>query len=79
MFFMENALRTTLDLSEKLLNDLMSLEKGASKSAAIEKAIEDYLRRKRLDGLLSMRGRMKTVDHSRELHRMENSRPHAKD
>lgn len=60
-------MRTTLDLSEKLLKDLMSVEKGATKTAAIEKAIEDYLRRKRLDGLLSMKGRMKTIDYSHEL------------
>jgi hypothetical protein len=64
---MELPVRTTLDLSEKLLKDLMSVEKGATKTAAIEKAIEDYLRRKRLDGLLSMKGRMKTIDYSHEL------------
>jgi hypothetical protein len=32
-----------------------------------------------LDGLLSRRGRMKTVNHSRKLRRMDNPRPRAKD
>jgi hypothetical protein len=68
---MELTVRTTLDLSEKLLDDLMSVEKGATKTAAIEKAIEDYLRRKRLNGLLSMKGRMKTIDYSHELRMAE--------
>jgi hypothetical protein len=72
---METPVRTTLDLSEKLLKDLMSVEKGATKTAAIEKAIEDYLRRKRLDGLLSMKGRMKTVDYSHELRLAEIREP----
>lgn len=64
-------MRTTLDLSEKLIKDLMTVEKGATKTAAIEKAIEEYVRRKRVDGLISMMGRMKTVDYSHELRRME--------
>jgi len=78
MFVTESILRTTLDLSEKLIKDLMSSEKGATKSAAIEKAIKDYLRRKRLDGLLSMKGRMKTADYSRDLRKMEKRNPRSK-
>jgi hypothetical protein len=78
MFVTETTLRTTLDLSEKLIKDLMSSEKGATKSAAIEKAIKDYLRRKRLDVLLSMKGRMKTVDYSCDLRKMEKRSPRSK-
>ena len=64
-------MRTTLDLSEKLVKELMALEKGATKTEAIERAIEGHLRRKRLDGLKSMAGRMKVADYSHELRLME--------
>jgi hypothetical protein len=60
-----------LDLSDKLVKDLMTAEKGSTKTEAIEKAIEGYLKRKRLDGLKSMSGRTRIVDYSHELRRME--------
>jgi hypothetical protein len=67
----ELAMRTTLELSNHLIKDLMSIEKWSSKTQAIEAAIEDFVRRRRLDNLISARGRLKVKDVSSELRKME--------
>jgi len=64
-------MRTTLELSNHLIKDLMSIEKWSSKTQAIEAAIEDFVRRRRLDNLISARGRLKVKDVSAELRKME--------
>lgn len=64
-------MRTTLELSNHLIKELMSVEKWASKTQAIEAAIDDFVRRKRLDKLISARGRLKVKDVSSELRKME--------
>jgi hypothetical protein len=64
-------MRTTLELSDRLIKELMSVEKWASKTQAIEAAIEDFVRRRRLDNLISARGRLKVKDVSAELRKME--------
>ena len=64
-------MRTTLELSNNLIKDLMSVEKWSSKTQAIETAIEDFVRRRRLDNLISARGRLKVKDVSAELRKME--------
>jgi len=64
-------MRTTLELSNHLIKDLMSIEKWSSKTQAIEAAIEDFVRRRRLDNLISASGRLKVKDVSSELRKME--------
>lgn len=64
-------MRTTLELSNRLIKELMSMEKWASKTQAIETAIDDFVRRKRLDKLIAARGRLKVRDVSAELRKME--------
>jgi hypothetical protein len=67
----EGPVRTTLELSNHLVKELMSVEKWASKTQAIETAIEDFVRRRRLDNLISARGRLKVKDVSAELRKIE--------
>lgn len=64
-------MRTTLELSNHLVKELMAVEKWSSKTQAIETAIEDFVRRRRLDNLISAQGRLKVKDVSTELRKME--------
>jgi hypothetical protein len=64
-------MRTTLELSNHLIKELMAVEKWASKTQAIETAIEDFVRRRRLDNLISARGRLKVNDVSTEMRKLE--------
>ena len=49
-------MRTTIAIDEELLDELMRVEPGVSRSEAMRKAIEDYVRRKRLDEFMQLAG-----------------------
>lgn len=49
-------MRTTIAIDEDLTNELMLIEPGISRSAAIRKAVEAYVRQKRLDAFTGLAG-----------------------
>ena len=51
-------MRTTLDVDEKLLEEIVELTGETSKSKAVNKALEEYVRRMRIDHLLSLLGKL---------------------
>lgn len=60
-------IRTTLDIDDGLMQSLMMRYPGQSKTKAVEVAIEDHVRRRAVDELLKMRGRLDIEDVSREM------------
>jgi len=60
-------MRTTLDLDDRLMESLLARHPEASKTKAVEAAIEDHLRRGAGDRLLQMRGRLDIEDVSKEM------------
>jgi len=51
-------MRTTLNLDEALIKDLMAVTKARTKTEAIHQAIAGFLRRKRIEGLLALEGQI---------------------
>ena len=51
-------MRTTLDIDSKLLADIEELTGETSKSKAVSKALEEYLRMKAIQELLAMAGKI---------------------
>ena len=49
-------MRTTIAIDEQLIEELMRLERGVSRSQAIRRAVEDYLSRKRMDQFMTLAG-----------------------
>jgi metal-responsive CopG/Arc/MetJ family transcriptional regulator len=49
-------MRTTIAIDEHLIQELMRLEGDVSRSEAIRRAVEDYLRRRKMDEFLSLAG-----------------------
>ena len=49
-------MRTTIAIDEDLINELMRIEPGVSRSEAMRKAVEDYVRRKHLDEFMALAG-----------------------
>jgi metal-responsive CopG/Arc/MetJ family transcriptional regulator len=49
-------MRTTIAIDEHLIEELMRVEGDVSRSEAIRRAVEDYLRRKRIDEFMSLAG-----------------------
>lgn len=60
-------MRTTLDIEDRLMEALMARYPGVSKTKAVEAAIEDHVRRRAVDELLKMRGRLDIEDVSEEM------------
>jgi metal-responsive CopG/Arc/MetJ family transcriptional regulator len=49
-------MRTTIAIDEELINELMRIEGEVSRSEAIRRAVEDYLRRHRVEAFMSLAG-----------------------
>jgi metal-responsive CopG/Arc/MetJ family transcriptional regulator len=49
-------MRTTIAIDEELINELMRVEPHVSRSEAMRKAIEDYVRRKRVEEFVGLAG-----------------------
>lgn len=58
-------MRTTIAIDEELVAELMRVEPGISRSAAMRRAVETHVRQKRQEGFLALAG-SKLVDDSAE-------------
>jgi Arc/MetJ family transcription regulator len=52
-------MRTTLNLDDDALEEAMRVSTGKTKTAVINEALRDYARRRRLRGLLELRGKLR--------------------
>lgn len=64
-------MRTTLDIDEKLLEEVGKLTGEKSKSKAVNKALEEYLRWTAIEGLRSLAGKIDLIDNWYELRHRE--------
>ena len=64
-------MRTIVDIEEGLLEELVKLTGEKSKNKALNKAIEEYVRRRRIEELRAMLGTIDLVDNWYELRHME--------
>jgi metal-responsive CopG/Arc/MetJ family transcriptional regulator len=49
-------MRTTIAIDEDLVAELMRVEPGISRSAAMRRAVESHVRQKRLEGFMTLAG-----------------------
>lgn len=64
-------MRTTLDLDDGLMEQLLARHPGASKTKAVEAAIEEHLRRGAVDWLLANAGTIEIEDVSAEMRSLD--------
>ena len=64
-------MRTTLDLNPDLLDAVVATTGERSKSKAVNKALEEYVRRKRVAELREIAGNIALVNNLRELEALE--------
>ena len=64
-------MRTTIEISRELLEELMKLSGAKRKKEAMLLAIEDFVRRKKIEKLLSLPGNIEIEDVSTELEQRE--------
>lgn len=64
-------MRTTLDLNKRLLDEVVALTKEKSKGRAVNTALAEYVRRRKLEELLAARGTFDLIDNLKELEEAE--------
>jgi len=64
-------MRTTLEIDEKLLTEVVSLTGEKSKGRAVNKALEDYIQWRAIEGIRALAGKIELVDNWRELEDLE--------
>jgi hypothetical protein len=64
-------LRATLSFSDELIEDLVRETGAKNKTQAITRAIEDYLKKRRLEKLLSLQGKLDLEDNWEEMEAIE--------
>ena len=69
-------MRTTLDIDPKLLEDVVKVTGQRSKTKAVNTALEQYIRRAKIEDLRAMAGRI-LLDDTREEQRAADSRRQA--
>ncbi|MEW6003122.1 MAG: type II toxin-antitoxin system VapB family antitoxin [Nitrospirota bacterium] len=51
-------MRTTVTIEKNILDELLKETKAKSKATAVKKAIHEYLRRRKIDKIKSMKGKL---------------------
>ena len=64
-------MRTTLSLDDGLVQELMKITEAKTKTEAIHLAISDFIRRKKIEGLLALEGKVPIDVDWRELEERE--------
>ncbi len=64
-------MRTTLNIDGKLIDEVAKLTGEKNKGKAVNRALEEYIRRKKIEELRAMLGTIDLVDNWYELRHME--------
>lgn len=64
-------MRTTLDIDAELMDEAVRLSGERTKAAAVEAALREYVRLRRKELLLGLRGRLRLEEDWRELREAE--------
>ena len=64
-------MRTTMSLDDKLMKELMEVTGAATKTEAVHLAIAEFIRRKKLEGLKALSGKVRITDNWQELEELE--------
>lgn len=64
-------MRTTLDIEAGLMREVLSLTGEKGKGRAVSVALRDWVRRRRLEELKALAGKIEIVDNLKELEQLE--------
>lgn len=68
---MESLVRTTLNIDEKNLTEIMKLTGAKNRSQAINFVLQDFVKKKRLQKLLELRGNLHLDNNWKDVREME--------
>lgn len=72
IFFKRGIMRSTVTIEKDILDELLKETKAKSKASAVKKAIHEYIRRRKIEKIKSMKGKLEfdlTADEIRHYER----------
>jgi len=64
-------MRTTLNIDDYLFEDILNITKAKTKTEAVKTALTEYLRMKRKEKVMAMRGKLHVIDNWQETRQHE--------
>lgn len=64
-------MRATLNLPDELINEILRITGEKSKTKALTKAMEEFIRQKKINQLIELSGKIEIEDFTKELEDME--------
>ena len=64
-------MRTTLDIDKRLLEEVAKTTGEKTLSKAVSRALEEFIRRRKIERLIELAGKIDLVDNWRELEEIE--------
>ncbi len=64
-------MRTTLDLPDKSMKALLKITRAKTKTEAVTRAIDDFIRRQRIEQLIAQRGKLHFEENWRDAEEVE--------
>ena len=64
-------MRTTLDIDNRLLEEVAKTTGEKTLSKAVSRALEEFIRRRKIERLIELAGKIELVDNWRELEEIE--------
>ena len=64
-------MRTTMILEDRLIKELMRVTGAKTRTQAVNQAISEFLRRRKLEGLKALSGKIRIADDWQELEEVE--------
>ncbi len=65
-------MRTTINIPDEMVNELMKYTKSKTKTDAVNKALNDWVYHQKLNRLLELRGKVQFVDNYDEILKEQN-------
>ncbi len=69
-------MRTTLNIDDQIMRTLLRVTHAHTKTKAVETALEDFLRRRQIEGLRNLRGKLPLRRNWRKMEQIEVKRSH---
>jgi len=69
-------MRTTLNVDDSIIKDLVRFTKAKTRTEAVNKGLKEFVRRKRIEQLKNLSGKIEIEDNWRLLEKLENEESH---
>lgn len=67
-------MRTTININDDLAEEIFMLMPDRSKTSAINEALDDWIKKKKIEKLIAFKGKVDIIDNIKELRNLDKKR-----